>query len=273
MSIKTVSKDVVVPSIFRQFQVLEKAIPTELIGKSIVNHQKYEIAFKKLNDTFVVCNLSKDDIVFTDIPLVFAKNFKKAQINPYNLTFDSINHTVVVSHYGLNGGMHEPENEDKLMALLEMRDSALAGVVAERLPVGTYSVVNVRTLSYNFSGMIVEGTETRLISLTVTKTATCASFFKAMLAGFGFLDESRFGSIDTPKLEKELLQHICNARQESDAIEMAYEQCTDIDLYISQDAKSIEMKIRKSNLIIATFKGAKVVSHFAPIVFALVIKK
>lgn len=81
-----------------------------ILGRTILNHQKYEILFKERSFT-IFCDLKRDGISYSDIPLEVARDSVEPNINsPYSYTFDTQTKRLVLGRYGLTAGM---ENADK----------------------------------------------------------------------------------------------------------------------------------------------------------------
>lgn len=173
------------------------------------------------------------------------------------------------------GPVPGPKNQEyrsELSKVLQNSNVQLEKIVQGRLPQGSYTTVNVKTLArYTFSGLEPLGLETRLITLSVSKVHTCASFLLALFNGFGIVHGDTYDqSTDVPKLQEQLLQRICNNDVDRvDEIQKAYRRCTDIDLYIASDLSNIEIQIRESDVVLTAFKVGQALKMVLPVLLPI----
>ena len=149
-----------------------------------------------------------------------------------------------------------------LANVLNNSDLRLAQVVSERMPKGTYTSVNVKTLNYTFSGLQLQGVPTRVISLAVSKSQQCSAFFYAFFSGLGLINNQKLAeSTDKDRLTGQILNHICETPGDNEQIKLAFVKCTDIDLYIASNLSAIEMKMRESSVVLNTFRITRFIKN------------
>ena len=155
----------------------------------------------------------------------------------------------------------------QLRPLISMSNSDLAEEIKSRVSrtaPETYTSVQVNTLDYNFSGM-TNPLKSKVISFSVNATQKWYSFFRAVFTGIGIINSRDFEELNSTKLQGQLVQCISNtdAMVIADELERAYAQCSDIDLFISQDLSAIEMRLKSSSTILVTYKASKVIGALA----------
>lgn len=245
---------------------------TKILEGKIVNHQRYEVTFKRDgHNGRTFCDLKKGNELRSNVPLFVDPHFSFSQVkNPFSLTYFSKEHCVYLGRYGLQGGGEDFSKNDKLQELMTMTDSKLELTVAQRLPKNVYTCITARTVDYSFGGL-VPNCSTRLISLSLNKKDVACSVFMAIVGGLGLACTERFKDIDQSQLQEELLQSICGKNTTKEEIEKAYAQSTHIDLYIAQDLSKIEMTLRKSNAIVVVYQVAQITKIVAPIIFSIAV--
>jgi hypothetical protein len=230
--------------------------------------------FKQNSKGVLLCDVKDHGVFHPDIPLIVSSCIPSAMQstkNPFSYTFIPSQNAVVFANYGLNGGMIAG-NQQELTQLLTNNDSALAKIIAQRLPKGTYTCVNVVSMDYNFSGM-ASSKPSRVISLSVTRSEVFGSFFHAVFAGLGIISADQFKGFNEDTLKKQLLEQITNVQGQVDEIEKSYKQCTEVNLYLAQDMTGCEIKIFKNNFILGTYKVSEVIKVLGPVIFALIVNK
>ncbi len=107
---------------------------------------------------------------------------------------------------GLDAAHMPVARVNELRNLMGQNDNTLAELVITRLPVGSYSNVAVQTLrAYAFMGVCVA--DSRVITLTVTRSEVCSSLFYAFFTGLGLMHNNYLdGNIDRGRLRNELMR-------------------------------------------------------------------
>lgn len=152
-----------------------------------------------------------------------------------------------------------------LSSIMSLRDAALTDYVIEHLPRDTYTSVTVSSRDrYTFNGMTAPK-PIRVINLQVNTAVVVSAFFRAIFAGFGLVEGDAFeGRLNTTELERELLNSLCDVPTISTEIQKAYERCTNVILYIAQDGSSLEMEIKRNDVVEGAYKIAQVLKSATP---------
>lgn len=111
-----------------------------VVGKSICNHQKYNITFKQ--DSSIYCEVEKEGFLYTDVPLMIIKRGEKLpNLNsPFSFTFNLQKKCLIVMNYGLRGGGGSDEEKDTYRKVNVCLDATLKII---NICVGVFVLISV----------------------------------------------------------------------------------------------------------------------------------
>lgn len=239
-----------------------------LEGRTIRNHQKYEISFGRDRDGRLVCDLNRDCCQQKRVPVFTQPDFvltASKLANPYALTFYPSSHALVVGDYGLRGGMFRARPSETqvkdLACVLKQSDIEIAETLRERLPPKICTHLNVRAIDYNFSGQ-GEPIEAYLISLNNSRWARIRQSVKALFKGFIELDPQHYSAINPEELHKELVGYLSNKPSTCQEIAKESAQGARVELYVDACLKEgIVLKVHNGGLLRTIYRISNMTSE------------
>ncbi len=165
---------------------------------------------------------------------------------------------------GLGGMVQDQAN------LLQKNNTDMANTIKQKLPIGTYTSINVSTITHQFP-LANNRINTRKIQLQVTQVHLMTSFFHAFFSGFGLLpDQAYEENIDESVLQRQLIGTIFQNQNDWSEIEKAYKKCTTVSLFIAQDCSAAEIQISNSTAVLFSSGLGKLAKGLLPLVMPMV---